>query len=283
MNFGDLPREYSSPENSKVVILPVPYDKTSTWMKGADHGPHALIKASMNMELYDIETDSEIYKIGIHTARPVDEDSSPKAMVDAVYKRTLDYLEKDKFTVVIGGEHSVSNGTIKAHFEYFNDLTILQIDAHSDLRREYEGSKYNHACVMARAQELGPIVQVGIRSMDAEEKQYVERDRIFYAHERHTNPGWMEQAIDKLTENVYITLDLDAFDPSIMPNTGTPEPGGMFWYEVMNLIRRVNEECNLVGFDVVELCPNEINKAPDFMAAKLIYQILTHRFLNEVK
>ncbi len=277
-NFGGIPKKFSDPKNAKIVVMPVPYDGTSTWVKGADKGPDAILEASANMELYDIETDSEVYKQGIFTASPVMEKSSPEKMTSAVYKNALKYVADNRFLITIGGEHSVSVGAIQAHAETYDRLTVLQFDAHSDMRPEYEGSPYNHACAMARAIEFCPVVQVGIRSMDVEEKKYITKSRVFFAEERMKNPGWMDKAVNLLSENVYLTIDLDVFDPSIMPSTGTPEPGGLFWYEVLEMIRKVNEKCNIVGFDVVELCPNKIDKAPDFLASKLIYKILSYKF-----
>ena len=277
-NFGDLPKEYSAFDNAKVVIVPVPYDRTSTWLKGADKGPSAIIAASTNMELYDIETDSEVYKKGVFTAEPIETDSAPEEMVEMVKTKVVDYLKKGKFTVVLAGEHSVSLSSIKAHIENYKDITILQLDAHADLRDEYNGSKYNHACVMARVSELAPIVQVGIRSMDSSEKQFLNKDNVFFAKDIYNNNDWIEKALSGLSENVYITIDLDVFDPSIMPSTGTPEPGGLLWYDVLKLLKTICSRKNVVGFDIAELCPNDNNKAPDFLAAKLVYKLLSYKF-----
>jgi agmatinase len=179
--------------------------------------------------------------------------------------------------VVVGGEHSVSVGAVQAHVDRYPGLSVLQLDAHADLRDEYEGSKYNHACVMARIRELCPIVQVGIRSMDISEKPALAENRVFFAHAIHGSLTWIDQVVAGLTERVYLTIDLDAFDPSIMPSTGTPEPGGLGWYEVLTLLKTVCRRRTVVGFDVVELCPVETNWAPDFLAAKLIYKILSYR------
>ncbi|HPB26053.1 MAG TPA: agmatinase [Bacteroidales bacterium] len=277
-NFGGISKKFADLQNARIVVMPVPYDGTSTWIKGADKGPDAILEASANMELYDIETNSEVYKQGIYTSKPVMEKSSPEKMTAAVYKNAMKYVTEGKMLVTIGGEHSVSVGAIQAYAETYDKLTVLQFDAHSDMRPEYEGSLYNHACAMARAIEFCPVVQVGIRSMDVEEKKYITKSRVFFAEERMKNPGWMDKAVNLLSENVYITIDLDVFDPSIMPSTGTPEPGGLFWYEVLEMIRKVNKKCNIVGFDVVELCPNKIDKAPDFLASKLIYKILSYKF-----
>ena len=277
--FADLPGEYSAAEYAKVVLIPVPYDRTSTWMKGADKGPSAIIEASTHMELYDIETDSEVYKKGIFTAEPENYPELPEDMVDKVAEQVQKYLENGKFVVVVGGEHSVSLGPVKAHIKNYTDITVLQLDAHSDLRDEYNGSKYNHACVMARIVELCPVVQVGIRSMDTSEKKTLDKNHVIFASEISTNKNWIEKVLPELSKNVYLTVDLDVFDPSIMASTGTPEPGGLFWYDVLRLLRAVFEEKNVVGFDVVELCPEQSNKAPDFLAAKLIYKLLSYKFM----
>jgi agmatinase len=277
MNFGgdEVLYDYN---DSAIIIVPVPYDETSTWMRGADKGPDAILEASVNLEFYDVETRSEAHLKGIHTVDPVLQKKSPELLVDDVYQRILSLLSEKKFPVIIGGNHTVSIGSIKAFSEFYNDLTILQLDAHADLRQEYEGSGLNHACAMARAREFAPIVQVGIRSMSAEELPYVESDRIFYSHELYYEKGLYAKAIDKLTTNVYITIDLDVFDPSIMPSTGTPEPGGPGYFELLHFLKDVNAKRNIVGFDMVELCPSKSNKSPDFIAAKIVYQLLSYKF-----
>jgi len=277
-NFGYLPAEHAGRDDSKIVVVPVPYDGTSTWIKGADKGPQAIIDATVNLEWYDIETDSEVYRRGIFTDTPVDVGSSPDQMVEAVAERVGGHLDRDVFTVTIGGEHSVSIGAVRAHAARFPSMSVLQLDAHSDLRDEYEGSRFNHACVMARVKELCPIVQVGIRSMDISEKPSMDRDRVLFAKDIQGCADWHDRVVERLGEQVYITIDLDVFDPSIMPSTGTPEPGGLLWYEVLALLRAVCGRRNVVGFDVVELCPRPGNWAPDFLAARLIYQLLSYRF-----
>ncbi len=278
LNFGGLPDTYTRPDSSRIVILPVPYDGTSTWIKGADRGPEAILEASANMELYDIDTGSEVYALGIHTADPILGHEDPEEMVRDVRAQVQGFLRQDKFVVTLGGEHSISIGPVYAHAETFKDISVLQVDAHTDLREEYLGSRYNHACVMARVRETCDFVQVGIRSMDAAEMIGIRKENLFTAGAIRKNPGWQEKVLERLHQNVYLTFDLDAFDPSIMPSTGTPEPGGLGWYEVMDLIRMVTEQRNLVGMDVVELCPNPGNRAPDFLAAKLIYQTLSFKF-----
>lgn len=282
MNYGDLPEQNSELRSSKIVILPVPYDATSTWGKGADKGPQAIINASQNLEIYDIETDSEVHFLGIHTAEPLAVSDDPEKMSNEVYKEVKKLLNRNKFTVTLGGEHSVSIGAMKAHAEKFEDLTIIQIDAHADLRDEYLGSKYNHACVMARAREMATCIQIGIRSMSVEESFVLEPGRIFLARDINDNETWKYDMLSTLSNNVYITFDLDALDPSIMPSTGTPEPGGLLWYQAIEILRRISEKANIVGFDVVELAPNPVDKAPDFLAAKLIYKLLTYKFVDEI-
>ncbi|HVN58784.1 MAG TPA: agmatinase [Bacteroidales bacterium] len=277
MHFGGYEIE-SSYENSSIVILPVPYDETSTYMKGADKGPDAIIEASPNLEYFDIETRSDIRHHGICTTDPVEEKSSPEAMADAVEKATASILADNKFPVIIGGNHSVSIGSFRAVARKFKNLTILQLDAHSDLRVVYENSPLNHACAMARAREVAEIVQVGIRSMAGEELINADFNRIFPAHEIFYDKKLYSKALELLNTDVYITIDLDVFDPSIMPSTGTPEPGGPDYTELMHFLRRVAEERNVVGFDVVELCPNPDNKMPDFVAAKVVYQLLSYIF-----
>lgn len=278
LNYGGLENEFTDYANAKIVVLPVPYDGTSTWLKGADKGPDAILEASANMELYDIETDSEVYKQGIATLDPVTETSSPEAMSDAVETQVDAVLNDKKFPVLLGGEHSVSIGAIRAFAKHYENFSVLQLDAHSDMRDSYEGSDHNHACVMARAKEMATVAQVGIRSSCIEEKHNIEPDRIFYAHEIKESPTWMYDVSEKLNDNVYVTIDLDVFDPAYMPSTGTPEPDGLNYREVINFLKLINERHNIIGLDVVELCPNGINKAPDFLAAKLIYQILSMKY-----
>jgi agmatinase len=281
--YGDLPKEFTTFESSKIVILPVPYDGTTTWIKGSDKGPKAVLEASVNLEMYDIDTDSEVHKLGIHTAEPLMENSSPQAMVDAVYTQVKALYKKKKFPVVLGGEHTVAIGAFKAASEQFNDLTILQFDAHTDMRSEFHGSKIDHHCVMARASEMAPIVQVGIRSMSAGEREDIQPDRVFYAMQIYDQSTWMYELLNKLSRNVYITIDLDVLNPSIMASTGTPEPGGMNWFDIINILKKISEQVNIVGFDITELVPNKENKAPDYLVAKLIYTMLTYKFITGIK
>lgn len=263
-----------------AAVVPVPYDGTSTWHKGADAGPQALLEASEAVELYDIETGLEPWRGGIRTLSALECPADPQAMSAVVRAAVASILDGGELPVVIGGEHSVTIGAVEAAADRFEDLTVLQIDAHADTREEYEGSTHNHACVMARARERCGIVQVGIRAVDAAEVPGIDPARVFWAHDivPVADDAWMDRVISLLTPNVYVTIDLDAFDPSLIPATGTPEPGGLGWYTVNALLRRVARASRVVGFDVVELLPSEGHHASAFAAAKLVY-----RFMAEIE
>lgn len=276
-SFGDFEDQYIDYDKSQIAILPVPYDGTSTWIKGADRGPQALLEASFNMEFYDIETGTEVYRKGIATLPPVTEDSTPESMAEEVERRMDTLFDDGKFPVLIGGEHSVSIGAIRSAAKRYPGMSVLQLDAHTDMRDTYEGSPYNHACVMARAKEVaGNVVQVGIRSTCmAEEGRNIVADNVFHAHVLKRRPDWVRDVLGRLAPDVYVTIDLDVLDPAYMPSTGTPEPDGLAYRDVLDLLSAVAEEHHVVGFDLVELCPNDVNKAPDFLAAKLLYQFLS--------
>ena len=280
--YAGIPEENATLENSKVMLVTVPYDGTSTWGKGADKGPELFLDASENMGLYDIETATEPYLEGVYLAGEVTEDSSPEAMTEAVYQKTKEMLQyEDKLFTLFGGEHSVSIGSIRAVGEKYENLTVLQLDAHTDLRPEFHGSTSNHACAVFEANQKHNLVQVGIRSCDVEEMQYVPKGQCFWAHEIAENPNWIEDVLSKVSGNVYITIDLDAFDPSIAPSTGTPEPGGLAWYPTLKLLRKVFEKCNVVAFDIVELMDSANPKPTAFLAAKLYYKMLAYYHLSK--
>lgn len=280
-NYAGIPNKYAGLDDSKVVLIPVPYDGTSSWVKGANKGPQAFLEASENMELYDIETQTEVYKKGIYLTAPITEDKSPEKMVETVHKIVKNYIKQEKFVTIFGGEHSVTIGNIRAFNECFEDLTVVQIDAHADLRPEYEGSTCNHACAVHEASKTTNLIQVGIRSMDASEVEYMDEYQTYFAHELVNDENWIEDAVGQMTSNVFITIDLDAFDPSILPSTGTPEPGGLLWFETLDFLKLIFKKKNVVGFDIMELCPNEIDKSSDFLAAKLYYKMLSYKFKNQ--
>lgn len=281
--FLDMPSHYHQAENAKYFILPVPYDGTSTFVKGADHGPQAILDASDSLELYDVMYDKEAYTAGIHTFHSHFDFSTPDRMVDGVYRKMKEVLALSKFPIIIGGEHSVSIGAIKALSEKYANLSVLQIDAHADLRDEYHDSPYNHACVMRRAQETANVVQVGIRSVCVEEKVNIVAENIFYAHKIHNEHSWMRQAVDRLTDPVYLTIDLDGLDPAYLPATGTPQPGGLSWYDLLQFVELVVRSKKVIGFDIVELCPNPNDKRSDVLAATLLYKIITMLEVGELR
>ena len=276
--FAGISEEYAKFSNSKILLISIPYDGTSTWQKGADKGFDAFLEASENLELFDIETDTEVYKQGIHIPSQITENSSPEAMVNSVYEKIKNYISLKRFITIFGGEHSISIGAIRAFNESYENLTVLHLDAHADLRKTYNGSNFNHACALYDASQNTNLIQVGIRSMDFSEKTIINKDKVYFAQEMANDDYWMDSAIDQMTDNIYISLDLDVFDPSIMPSTGTPEPGGLLWYETLEFLKKVFENKNVVGFDIVELCPNTSNKSPDFLAAKLYYKMLSYKF-----
>jgi len=282
--FAGLSPPYSDLEKAKVVILRVPYDGTTEWRSGARDGPQAIIDASQYLELYDLELDREIHKVGIHTLPEVEPlMSSPKDMVDRVYQVTKGLIQNGKFVVMLGGEHSLSLGAVTAFKEAFPKLSVLQLDAHADLRDEYLGTRYGQACVMRRIFELCPIVQVGIRSLSWEEKQFLNRKNLmpFYMTDLALATASTEQIVASLSENVYLTIDVDVLDPSIMPAVGTPEPGGMQWQQVLEITKSVALHRHIVGFDLMEFCPREGPASCAFLLAKLAYKLIGYAVPQE--
>ncbi len=278
--FAGIPQYLGKLDNANIILQSIPYDGTSTWGKGADRGFAALLEAAENMELYDIETDSEVYLQGIHMPEEWAGFNSPESMFAHTYAATKKLLEDEHFLTFFGGEHSISIGVIKAFYEHFANLTVLQLDAHADLRPSYEGTPYNHACALYDASYNSNLIQVGIRSMDMSEKDNMDYFKTFFGDDIiNAGDAWMQQSIDLMTHNVYITLDLDVLDPSIMPSTGTPEPNGMDWRTITTYLRKVFESRNVVGFDLVELAPIEGQHAPNYLAAKLYYKMLSYKFM----
>jgi len=284
MNFGGIEESrYSDLESARILIWPVSYEGTVSYGTGTGAGAMAIVDASRNMELYEEETDTEVYKLGIHTLPEFTPRATPEAMMDDLYSDTKRLLELDKFICMLGGEHSVSAPIIKAHHEKFPNLSVLQIDAHADLRETYDGTPHSHASIMARVvKDLRiPSVQVGIRSISAEEAKSLKDDlptRIFWARDIVGKTDWIDEAVDSLTDNVYLTIDIDGLDPSIVPTTGTPEPGGLGWYETLTLIRKLAESKKVVGMDLVEYSYVETYDAPAFLCSKLIYKSLSYIF-----
>ncbi len=277
MIFGGISQDYSSFDTATFVVVPVPYDLTTTYQAGTRNGPAAIIAASHQMELYDEELGAETYRTGIHTIDPLEiEAAGPHEMIEAVRKKVADILLYEKVPVILGGEHSISLGAVQALSEKYPSLSVLHLDAHADMRDSYQGTPYSHACVSRRISERCPVVQVGIRSMSSEEAVFIKDNGIpSYSSEFvHEHQAWEKEICSKLTDDVYVSIDLDVFDPSIMPAVGTPEPGGVYWKDIIRLMREVTESCTIRGFDVVELAPIPGMVAPDFTASKLIYRVM---------
>jgi len=287
MNFGGIDEEqYSSKDSARVFVLPVSYEGTVSYGTGTGAGAMAIVDASRNMELYEEETDSEVYKIGIHTLDEFKPRPTPDEMMSDLYEHATDILRQDKFLCMLGGEHSVSAPIIKAHAEKYHNLSVLQIDAHADLRDTYDGTPHSHASIMARVVKdmQIPSVQVGIRSISADEARSLDSGlptKIFWARDIVGRTDWIHSAVESLTENVYLTIDIDGLDPSIVPTTGTPEPGGLGWYETLKLIRKLAEKRRVVGMDLVEYSYFEDYDSPAFLCAKLVYKSLAYIFKNE--
>jgi len=290
-NFLALPSSSSSYQKSRIVVLPAPYEHTVSYGGGTRVGPQGLIKASQYVEFYDEELKRELcHEIGIATLPLVRFGKRIHSnAIDLLRGLVRNLLADEKFVVTLGGEHTIALAPIKAHLEKYPGLSILQVDAHSDLRDTYQGSKYSHACIMARVAEIidpGRIVQVGIRAQCIEESRFIQEKGIqaFYAHEirsgthRGSPKEWQQSVVDRLTSQVYVTFDVDGLDPSIMPSTGTPEPNGLYWSETMQLLRKVGEQKTIVGFDVVELAPRKGVAHADLTAAKLTYKIMNYAF-----
>ncbi len=290
--FGGDEARICSYGDSRVVVLPVPLETTTTYVKGTKYGPEAILRASENMELYDEELDAEIFRIGISTISPMQlsqvRSTIPHRSARSVgqnQKRALRQIERKietilddgKFPVILGGEHSITPAAVSACAKKYRKLVVVQLDAHADLRESYLGSRDNHACAMARVLEICPAVQIGIRSMCGKEAEWIKGKRkknwILFASEMQKK-GWMEKALSRIQGHVYLTIDLDYFDPSIVPSVGTPEPGGGEWYPTLSFFKKLCKKATVVGFDVVELCPRRGEPASDFLAAKLIYKLL---------
>ncbi|HSP07183.1 MAG TPA: agmatinase [Acidobacteriota bacterium] len=280
-NYLGIPEEYSRFDRSKVVILPVPYESTTSYQAGTRDAPHEIIWASRNVELYDEELGKETYRIGIHTLdEMIPVLGNADAMVEELYKVSRQIVQAGKFQVTLGGEHAITSPLVRAHLERWPSMAVLQIDAHADLRDSFEGCKHSHASALRRVVEMCPVVHVGIRNISLEEVQALPklRSKIFYMKDIEKDPDWFVRVVDELPEHVYFTIDIDGMDSSLMPSTGTPEPGGLTWGNLMDLTRELTHRRNVVGMDLVELCPQAGVKAPNFLCAKLIYKILGHVF-----
>lgn len=283
-NFLGL--EETDYNKSKVAIVQIPYEGTVTYRKGTSHGPKAIIEASKQVELYDEELDFFPTDIIISTLKPLKLHGNPEKVNNHIYEEIKKIINDNKFIITFGGEHSITSPIVKAFKEKYNNISVLQFDAHSDLRDSYEGTKYNHACVMKRIYDINiKFAQVGIRSISEEEIPFIKEKKLklFLARDIYNKEDWFNKVLDQLTDDVYITIDLDVFDPSIVPSTGTPEPGGLDWYKVIKLLRLVFEKRNVIGCDIVELSPIEDNISPDFLTAKLAVKLIIYKFAKKKK
>jgi len=281
VNFLGLPEADTQLAASPVVILPVPYEATVSYMGGTRFGPRRILEASRYIELYDHELDADPHTIGVHTLPELLLSGGGPEQALAELRAAYDALLGDgKFVIMLGGEHSISAPPIEAHARRLGKkpLSVLQLDAHGDLRAEYEGTPYSHACVMYRVHRKVKLVPVGIRAITGEERQLMRTAKIptIFAHELDAEERWIERTLQALGPDVYVTIDVDYFDPSLVPSTGTPEPGGGTWYATLHLLERVFAERNVVGADVVELAPIPGLVAPDFFTAKLVYKLIAY-------
>lgn len=284
--FGGTTPTSTDFENARVVIFPVPLDRTTSYVPGTRNGPHEILVASSHMELWDEETGTDVHSIGIFTLPEIE---FPFARIDDVMREihrvAAEIVSRGKFPFILGGEHSLTAPVVEAVAARHPGLSVLQIDAHADLRETFMGTPFNHACAMRRVLDHARATQVGIRSLSPEEAAAAPGlpTRIFYDYNMRDDPRWMDHVVESLTDTVYITIDADGLDPGIMPAVGTPEPGGLSWYETLKLLRKVIEARNVVGCDLVELAPLPGNVAPNFLCAKLVYKILSYRFGSEVR
>ena len=284
--FGGTTPTTADFSNARVVILPLPLDRTTSYVAGTRNGPHEILVASSHLELWDEETETDVHSIGIFTLPEMEFPfGSMDEVIEEIRRVASEIVSRDKFLVALGGEHAITGPLVAAVAEQYPGLSVLQIDAHADLRDTFMGTPHNHACAMRRVVEHAPVTQVGIRSLSPEEAAAVPSlpTTIFYDFNMREDAAWMDRVVDSLGEHVYITIDVDGFDPAIMPATGTPEPGGLTWYEALGLLRRVIAKRHVVGCDIVELSPMAGNVAPNFLCAKLLYKILSYRFGDEVK
>jgi len=281
MAFGGAMPTMRSFDESRVVILPVPVDRTTSYVSGTRSGPREILEASSHMELWDEEVGADVHGVGIFTLPAMELPFGEMApLMDEIRRVATAVLARDKFLVTLGGEHSITPPLVAAAAARFTGLSVLQIDAHADLRDSYMGTPHNHACAMRRTLDYARVTQVGIRSLSAEEADAAPglNTTIFYDATMRRDSQWIERVVETLTGPVYITIDVDGMDPAIMPATGTPEPGGLSWYEILALLRAAIARKTVVACDIVELSPLPGLMAPNFLCAKLIYKILTYRF-----
>ena len=276
--FPNHPSEFDA---ARIVVIPVPFDSGDRRGRGASRGPRAILEASAQLEGYDIETETEVYRHGLYTDAPMETVESPEDLAVAVQARVSRRIEQKRFCVLLGGEASASIGAVTAYAQAFEDFSVLQLGAHANLRPSYQGSTHDRACVMSRIKEQCPFVQVGTRSMDLYERHGANIGNIFLAQDIHGRNDWVDDVIGRLSQRVYVTMDLDVFDSALMPSVDRPEPGGVDWYAVLRLLKKVCQRCEVVGFDLMGLSPKVGWPGPDYLAANLVYKTLSYRFLGQ--
>ena len=280
---GTLPKRATF-DSSSVVILPCPVDRTTSYVGGTRNGPHEILQASTHMELWDEEMNVDVHGVGIFTLPEMELPFGEMApLVDEIERVAYEIISRDKFLVTLGGEHSITPPLVSAAARKYSGLSVLQIDAHADMRDAYMGTTHNHACAMRRSLQYASVTQVGIRSLSTEEAEVLPKLKttVFFDSTMRRDPNWIDTIVESLGQNVYVTIDVDGMDPAIMPSTGTPEPGGLSWPEITRLLRTTAERRRIVSADIVELSPIPGMVAPNFLCARLLYKLLTYRFAND--
>ena len=280
---GTLPKRATF-DSSSVVILPCPVDRTTSYVAGTRNGPHEILQASTHMELWDEEMNVDVHGVGIFTLPEMELPFGEMApLVDEIERVAYEIISRDKFLVTLGGEHSITPPLVSAAARKYSGLSVLQIDAHADMRDAYMGTTHNHACAMRRSLQYASVTQVGIRSLSTEEAEVLPKLKttVFFDSTMRRDPNWIDTIVESLGQNVYVTIDVDGMDPAIMPSTGTPEPGGLSWPEITRLLRTTAERRRIVSADIVELSPIPGMVAPNFLCARLLYKLLTYRFAND--
>ena len=280
---GTLPKRATF-DTSSVVILPCPVDRTTSYVAGTRNGPHEILQASTHMELWDEEMNVDVHGVGIFTLPEMELPLGEMApLVDEIERVAYEIISRDKFLVTLGGEHSITPPLVSAAARKYSGLSVLQIDAHADMRDAYMGTTHNHACAMRRSLQYASVTQVGIRSLSTEEAEVLPKLKttVFFDSTMRRDPKWIDTIVESLGQNVYVTIDVDGMDPAIMPSTGTPEPGGLSWPEITRLLRTTAERRRIVSADIVELSPIPGMVAPNFLCARLLYKLLTYRFASD--
>ncbi len=281
LTFGNIPKEYSSYENSRVVILPVPYEHTTSYLKGTARGPEAILKASYQIELFDEKLKQEIFRIGIHTLPFMNINSHSEKLLKQIEDEVITHLSTNKLIVILGGEHTITIGALRGVKKFFPNIGIVQLDAHADLRVSYQGSPYSHACVMRKVLNYAPVFQIGIRSLSKEEFLLIHEGKVFTLFAHEISPENLESFLTKIPEDIYLTIDMDSFDPAVVPGVGNPEPGGLNWEMADQILELISARSRIRAFDIVELRPIAGEVRSEVTAARLLYRLLGYISRNQ--